>query len=330
MPHSSRLPGLDTLRGLAALAVTWFHMTHGGELLASSTPLLIMPRGLGAFGHHGVTLFFILSGFVIPYALIRAGAGASFGSFFLKRLVRLQPPFFAACVLTVILNQLSMQLPGYAGPLGVDYLSQSFSQMLSDNIYITGMLGRSWILVVAWTLAIEVQFYLVAGMSMKWLVGRFLLLLLGVTVLSLVFPQPAFVFHWLPVFALGALVAVRFPSWGWREVSLAGLLLVLISFTFSPTDAVVAAGSLALIVFAVQERLPRVPLLPWLGSISYSLYLIHAPIGGRIVNLAARFAPYTPLQQLLICILATMISVAAAWLFWLLIEYPSHQWSRKL
>jgi peptidoglycan/LPS O-acetylase OafA/YrhL len=304
-------------------------MTHGGELLAATGPLLVIPRSLGALGHHGVTLFFILSGFVIPYALIRAGTDARFGPFLVKRLIRLQPPFLTACALTIALNQLSMQAPGYAGQLGASYLSKSFLQMMTDNIYITGMLGRSWILVVAWTLAIEVQFYLVAGISKKWLIARPLLLMGSVALLSLALPQPALVFHWLPIFALGALVAVRFPSWHWRDVALAGLLIVLVGFTFSPTEAVVATASLALIVLAIQDRLPRVPLLAWLGSISYSLYLIHVPIGGRIVNLAARIAP-TPPQQLLICITATMASIAAAWVFWRLIEFPSHQWSRKL
>lgn len=55
----SRLAGLDGLRGLAAVAVAWFHMTHGGSLLATSTGLYRIPQVLGAFGHHGVTLFLL-------------------------------------------------------------------------------------------------------------------------------------------------------------------------------------------------------------------------------------------------------------------------------
>lgn len=103
----------------------------------------------------------------------------------------------------------------------------------------------------------------------------------------------------------------------------------MIAVTFAPTDALVAAGSLALMVVAVRDRLPRLPLLAWLGGISYSLYLVHVPIGGRVVNLAARLSP-SPVQQLLICLLATVVSIGAAWLFWRCIESPSHRWSRQL
>lgn len=156
-----------------------------------------------------------------------------------------------------------------------------------------------------------------------------LLLVVTVAMVSLLLPQQALVFHWLPIFGLGVLVAFRFPSWTWRDVALAGLLLVLIGFTFNPIEAVVAAGSLAMIVLAVQDRLPTVPLLRWMGSISYSLYLIHVPVGGRVVNLATRINP-SPLEQLIVYLTGAIVSIAAAWLFWRLIEWPSHQWTRRL
>lgn len=164
---SPRLTGLDALRGFAALAVTWFHMTHGGELLPRSGYLWWIPRELGAFGHHGVTLFFILSGFVIPYSLLRAGVSTKLWPFLGSRLIRLQPPFLAACLLAVGLNLISTLAPGHEGPLESDAIRSSFLQIFLDNVYITGILGKSWILVVAWTLAIEVQFYLIAGFSKR-------------------------------------------------------------------------------------------------------------------------------------------------------------------
>ncbi|MFY8148227.1 MAG: hypothetical protein ACOVNL_03295 [Prochlorococcaceae cyanobacterium] len=37
-----------------------------------------------------------------------------------------------------------------------------------------------------------------------------------------------------------------------------------------------------------------------------------------------------PLQQLLICLLGLVVSIAGAWVFWRLIEWPSHQWSRRM
>jgi len=303
-------------------------MTHGGELLTASGALWAVPRELGRLGHHGVILFFVLSGFVIPYSLMRSGVDASLRSFLVKRMIRLGPPFMAACVGTLILNLLSMQVPGYAGPLGSDYLSQSLLQLAADNVYISGILGRPWILVVAWTLAIEVQFYCIAGLSRRCLIKRPYVLLAAAAVMSLLIPWSATVFHWLPMFALGALVAVRFPSWSCRDAVLAAVFLVLIGFTFNPAEAWLALLSLGMIVLAVHDMLPRVPLLSWMGGISYSLYLVHVPIGGRVVNLAARVSS-GPLAQLLICLVGVLVSIAAAWLFWRFVELPSHQWSRQ-
>lgn len=324
----SRLAGLDGLRGLAAVAVAWFHMTHGGSLLATSTGLYRIPQVLGAFGHHGVTLFFVISGFVIPYSFSRAGQDWRLSTFMLKRFIRLQPPFLAACMLVAALNLASKHMPGYTGSLEGTYLRDSLFQLLTDNLYVSGLMGRSWILVVAWTLAIEVQFYLVAGLTKHWLNVRPFLLLMSVIVASLVLRQSGLIFHWLPIFTLGTLAAVRLPVWCWRDIAIAGFVLLLIAYTFSPTEALFAGCSLTMVVMTVQGWLPRIPLMAWLGSISYSLYLVHVPIGGRVVNLAARFNP-SPLQQLIACILGTLTSIAGAWLFWRLIEQPSHQWSRR-
>lgn len=70
------------------------------------------------------------------------------------------------------------------------------------------------------------------------------------------------------------------------------------------------------------------PLLSF-GSISYSLFLTHVPIGGSVVNLLSRL-PLTPPTHLLVCLLALLVSVLVAWGFCSLIERPSQQWSRRL
>jgi peptidoglycan/LPS O-acetylase OafA/YrhL len=79
------------------------------------------------------------------------GAVCGLPAFLWKRLIRLQPPYFAACVLALGLNWLSTLAPGYAGQRP-DPLPQALSALLSDYLYLTGLLGGSWILVVAWSL----------------------------------------------------------------------------------------------------------------------------------------------------------------------------------
>ena len=76
-------------------------------------------------------------------------------------------------------------------------------------------------------------------------------------------------------------------------------------------------------------RLGQVPGLCWLGTVSYSLYLLHIPIGGRVINLGARFAHQT-WSQMLVLALAVGLSLLAAWLFFRYVEQPAIAWSRHI
>ena len=58
-----RLPTLDALRGVASLAVMWFHFTLQPYLSNDAI------RRSGKYGWLGVEVFFVVSGFVIPYTM---------------------------------------------------------------------------------------------------------------------------------------------------------------------------------------------------------------------------------------------------------------------
>ena len=55
--RDARIPGLDELRGLSILWVVW---CHGTSLWTW------MPSVFSGYGFHGVVLFFVISGFLIP------------------------------------------------------------------------------------------------------------------------------------------------------------------------------------------------------------------------------------------------------------------------
>ena len=80
---------LDGLRGAAALMVLWYHVFEGFAF-AGGTAIETFNHG-----HLGVDFFFMLSGFVISYAYDdrwkTTSGGLSIGSFFKRRLIRLQP-----------------------------------------------------------------------------------------------------------------------------------------------------------------------------------------------------------------------------------------------
>lgn len=321
----SRLSHIDGLRGAASLAVCWYHMTHGGKLLGDGAV-----AKASSFGFLGVEVFFVISGFVIPWSMERSGyRWRDFGSFFAKRLLRVHPPFVVACLVAVLLNIISTQIPGYAGSLTNDYPLEALRALGFDSLYLSGILGRDWILVVAWTLAIEVQFYLLAGilfplLSMKkpWSLG------LGLLVLAIVafgLSDGRWIFAWLPFFTLGWAAAWLKQRSHWAGWLAAGVSLVMAMVTASFAAVLAALGAFLFILF---WKRPLWRVWGFLGAISYSLYLVHVPVGGRVVNLAGRFVD-GPWAMGGVALFGTLISIAFGWAFWRWIEKPVHQWSLK-
>jgi peptidoglycan/LPS O-acetylase OafA/YrhL len=73
----------------------------------------------------------------------------------------------------------------------------------------------------------------------------------------------------------------------------------------------------------------RGKMLGSLGAISYSLYLVHSPIGGRVINLGCRWSTTTA-AQLATLAAALIITVVTAYLFYVCIERPAQRWSSTI
>src|SRR5690349_12055072 len=112
-PSPQRLSVLDALRGIAALGVCWYHFTNGNKTFLPEGVL----KSSGTFGWLGVEMFFVISGFIIPYALHRSGYRISdYGTFILKRIIRLDPPYLVAILIVIALGYASTATPGFQGP----------------------------------------------------------------------------------------------------------------------------------------------------------------------------------------------------------------------
>src|ERR1700761_6863297 len=108
-----RLPTLDALRGLAALSVMWFHFTK--HMIPSIGTGVVYTSG--RYGWLGVEVFFVISGFVIPYAMHRAGYTIScYGKFLLKRITRLDPPYLLSIVFIIAYQYVLTRRSSYQGP----------------------------------------------------------------------------------------------------------------------------------------------------------------------------------------------------------------------
>ncbi|MDF5731549.1 MAG: acyltransferase, partial [Rhizonema sp. PD38] len=141
---------IDLLRGIAALMVVLVHFFGTGFLENS------VITKISSYGQHGVIIFFVISGFIIPYALSKKNYSLkNFNEFIIRRLARLNPPYYTSVFLTVSLYYL---FPQNEQPLF------SLSKMFLHLTYLVPFSGEIWYNNVYWTLAIELQYYLIIGL----------------------------------------------------------------------------------------------------------------------------------------------------------------------
>ena len=321
-PATQRLNILDLLRGIASLSVCWFHLTNGNEHFLPPGWL----RASGEYGWVGVNVFFVISGFIIPYSLFQSGYRlGDYGRFLLKRILRLDPPYIAAIALIVGLGFLTSHVPGFRGPP----FQVSAMQLLVHLGYANVLLGYAWLSPVFWTLAIELQYYLLVGLLFPLIISKRVavrsITLVCLADFALLIPGRPFVFHWLFLFMLG-IATFQFRK---RDLSRAAYWIHWVVLTAGACymDGILvglAGAATALVIAFVNAKPGRV--WTFFGLISYSLYLIHVPIGGRVINLAERL-PRTLVIELLALALGLALSIFTAWLFYKWIERPAQRWS---
>ena len=125
---------------------------------------------LGAFG---VAIFFLISGFVIPFSLRAQPAGP----FLVARAFRIFPTLWAALLLEWL--AVHAQSLHYGRPMAFPPLAYLYNALLADTA-----LGKDYVDLVNWTLAIEVKFYIVMAMLRPWILRGRVLPLIGCSVLA--------------------------------------------------------------------------------------------------------------------------------------------------
>ena len=156
------VPEIDGLRFLAITMVVVYHLDD--TLRSHADPIVRGAWGrswasqVAQQGHYGVQLFFVLSGYILclPFALhaLNGAPPVRLRAYFLRRVTRLEPPYVASLLLRAIALLVAgrVTLAAVLPHLGASlfYLHNfAFGQMSTINV-------------VAWSLEIEVQFYLLA------------------------------------------------------------------------------------------------------------------------------------------------------------------------
>jgi peptidoglycan/LPS O-acetylase OafA/YrhL len=245
-------------------------------------------------------------------------------AFFLRRLVRLEPVYIVSVFVAFALTFAATRTPGYGGPP-----EPSLRDFLLQFLYLSQWFHIPWLIDPAWTLAIEFQFYLFMLVAAPLLLSRSMpvkiLFFAAVLTISLLVTDKRALFHYLPCFAIGFAVFLFYVERIGLSILLAlcGVCSALTALESGIPVAVAATISAALIFTPIYRA---VPVLSFLGTISYSLYLVHTLVGVRIVNLAMRTSSqWIHLGGLAAAIIASLSAAIALWYF---VERPSHLQAR--
>ena len=315
-----RLQAVEYTRGLAAFMVMWFHFT------------VRLPDGVlrmtGLYGYLGVEVFFVISGFIIPYAMDvqHYRIGKDSWTFIARRITRLEPPYVMSVLLILCMPYFGGFTPWFDGEISAHDLYRAALHLF----YLVPWTGEEWFSAVYWSLAIEFQYYFLILAAAPLLLYRKNLwpqraFFLIVLVAALSSDETRLVFLYLPVFGFG-FIQFLFMRRGMALGECAGWAVAFAAVTYRQDATWVIGAAVALA--ALNAPWPtRCPPLLFLGTISYSLYLLHGAIGNGLGLIADRIAGFPPTLLLFLQIAA---SLSLASVFWWLIERPSTLLSRRL
>ncbi len=323
---SGRIHIIDTLRGLAAVAVAVFHFNQirvrDGSLYDRAN----------AWGWLGVAVFFVLSGYCVQTAADREHTPRVF---LLRRFARLYPAYLFSVVAVVLFCVARKYTSGLN-----DFITLPTSVggwLATLTLTTTPVTDHPTINWVYWSLSYEVSFYLVLAIGLAWPRARFAVPL-ALSVAAFFPPAQRAVFflgQW-GFFVLG--VALAFYARGEKRSALVlALFGVVLSFhQHLQREGLVAIATAGLILFSPKlEALGGRAIAPLakLGEISYGLYLIHVPIGVWVIlrfTDAHGWRSGNFLLRLACDGVALGASLFAAAAIYRWIEQPAIAWGRRI
>lgn len=282
--NSQRLLELDALRGLAALAVVIYHYFYRYNQIYGHENLFVDWSIIGMYGVH---LFFMVSGFVIFWTLNKTERPLDF---LVSRFSRLYPAYWFAVIFTFSVVY-AFGLPGR---------EVSINSAIANILMFHEYLSVPHVDGVYWTLTVELTFYfwiflLYLSSSLNKVEEIFSLLVITSILHSLDiisvphFLYKIFILEYVSLFLAG-ICFYKLTNGVGSKKTIITLMLSLSSAIAIYSIKVFILFSCFYLVFylAVSGCLKILSLRPlvFLGSISYSLYLLHQNIGYVIINKA--------------------------------------------
>lgn len=317
------IKSIVSLRGLASLAVCIYHIALGNSLLFSGESIV---KTISSYGYLGVEVFFIISGFVVPYSMYKNHyQWDKLGGFLARRSIRVEIPYITSIFFLLILNYLSSLNSNYKGS---EY-AINWSDVFANLFYLPDLLQLNWLQPLYYTLKIEFQYYIVIGLIFSLLVSKTDLfrILVFLVLIGFSFISSIDLFKYIGLFLLGiAAFLFKIEKVELKYFLISTIILLgIIFYQFYIDIVIVSALSLAYIFYMNREN----KVLTFLGNISFSLYLIHIPIGGKVINYGLRYVN-NDFQKFLLFVLALATSIVVAYIFYLLIEKPAMKLSKQI
>jgi peptidoglycan/LPS O-acetylase OafA/YrhL len=354
-------PEIDGIRFVAILSVIIYHLA-GDVLRHSPAGYDASPRWLFWFTQNlnfGVQLFFVLSGYVLalPFAehFLGGQPPLSLKRYFVRRLTRLEPPYVLALIFLFVLKVIAGR-GTFTGLIPHLFASVFY---LHNQIYSV----PSSIDFVAWSLEIEVQFYILA----PFLAAVFFFsgdkLYRRCTLVLAIFFAALVAYHWaskprislsligqLSYFLAGFLLAefsvleekhrAFAASLGWDAVCLLAIALIVASIfaggliTWLVCPLAVFAAYYAAFHSIFIKRFLSLVFISSVGGMCYTIYLLHnyviAMCGGYSERFGASLSFASRLGVQLLIMTPVLLLVCGT--FFVLVERPCMQpdWPARL
>ncbi|MBO9154220.1 acyltransferase family protein [Chitinophaga sp. GCM10012297] len=182
---------LDAIRFIAAFLVVLHHAQFFKEE-SNVDVWKFMDGALAETGRMGVNLFFVLSGFLISYLLMkeRQDTGTlNFRNFYIRRILRIWPLYFAFGLTMVLFAPYVLHMLGVAPDYGLATIITNlvFLLLFAVNIQLAFFPYNKGIVEISWSVCIEEQFYLVWPLLITLFRNRLktlFILMLGIGFLS--------------------------------------------------------------------------------------------------------------------------------------------------
>lgn len=290
---------LDGVRAIAALMIMYFHFMF--ELYPEPNTILFLLKKISVFGQTGVTLFFVLSGFLITRILINSKSESGyFKNFYIRRSLRIFPLYYFFLILyygiliPLVYNK-SLEIQStWPYWIYMQNVARTFSWESTGPTHF-------------WSLAVEEHFYLFWPLVVYFCSTKRLLQVIGVIILFALFCRIVlinegylygtnfFTFTQIDCLAIGSILALNeIKQWiSFRTIVISGsalITLLIVAWIFWGGEALTLVQYLKLPIIATfylgligtlisgKTFLNRVfenKFLQYSGKISYGLYVYH-------------------------------------------------------